>query len=155
MANKKLSDKKLNQMWVAFQEKQSDRYIARVCHVAKNTARKYRIKLGWDTRFNRIKKQAEQKSDSKAAKIMAESMTIITATIRLFTASLTGIAKARCPKCDTTVNVPVPKLKPKNTRDIVALLECRQKLLETGEEKDGAPKRVKYSLLPPLDEAEK
>lgn len=138
-------------MWQAFQKKQSDRYVARICHVAKNTARKYRIKNKWDSRLKAIKQKVQEKSDKLSVKAMSNDMKIIEATIKVYAVSLMGIAKAKCLKCGAVVEIPVPKPKVKY-RDIVSIIECHQKLLDVeGGERD-TPKKVKYSLAPPKED---
>ena len=62
MANK-LSDKKIKEMWKAYQEKQTVRYVAQKCQVSRTTARRYKIKDNWDERTKEIKKKVEEKID--------------------------------------------------------------------------------------------
>lgn len=151
MANKKLSDKKIERMWQAFQKKQSVRYVAKICHVSKGSAQKYRVKGNWDARIDKIKKKVEAKSDSSAVKVMTDNLGILKIAKQTYASTLLGRVKAKCPKCGYTHNVLVPATKAK-FGDIVALIKCETEVLEAGGGKDDKPKRVKYSLAPPAED---
>lgn len=56
----KLSSYKITEMYSYWVEKQSERYVARMCHVSKNTVHKYRLKGRWDDRLRNIKKRAHE-----------------------------------------------------------------------------------------------
>ncbi|MAG84629.1 hypothetical protein CMK10_10770 [Candidatus Poribacteria bacterium] len=56
----RLSWYKIEEMFMYWCNKQSEYYVARMCHVAKNTVHKYRVKEGWDERLGNIKKRARE-----------------------------------------------------------------------------------------------
>ncbi|MAG84628.1 hypothetical protein CMK10_10765 [Candidatus Poribacteria bacterium] len=61
----KITDAKREQLWVCWQEKQSDRYVAQKCHVSKSTASKYRLRDNWRQRFDKILVETQRKVDAK------------------------------------------------------------------------------------------
>ena len=54
----RLSFLKVEEMFIHWCDKQSEYYVARMCHVAKNTVHKYRLIEGWDERLRNIKRRA-------------------------------------------------------------------------------------------------
>jgi hypothetical protein len=67
-AFRKCTEELIEQMWLAYQEKQSDNYVAKKCRVANGTVRKYRERLGWADRLRRIRDKAAREADDQAAK---------------------------------------------------------------------------------------
>lgn len=66
MANR-LSDKKIREMWEAWQEKQTINYVVRKCKVNTNTVKRYREKMGWDERLKAIQSRAEELENESIA----------------------------------------------------------------------------------------
>lgn len=151
--SRRFSDAKIEKLWIVFQRRQSERYVARVCHVAVNSVRKYRHIGKWDSRLKKIKQQVQEKSDNKVVKKRVDDLDIIEAAEKVYVVSMMGVAKAPCPECGAMVSIPVPKLKAKY-KDIVAVVDCHQRLKDAGGKDDDKPKKVKYSLAPP-EEAKK
>ena len=67
MANK-ISDKKRDAMWVAFQEKQNNQNVADKCRVSRQTVRRYRVKDNWDERYAKILVKAQKIADEDSAR---------------------------------------------------------------------------------------
>lgn len=61
----KITDKVREKLWVVWQEKQSDLYVAGKCQVSKNTVKKYRLRDKWQERFDRIVAAAHKKVDKQ------------------------------------------------------------------------------------------
>lgn len=66
-----LHKKKRAQMFRAWVEKQSMRYVARVCSVGPPSAKRYRALDNWDERLQAIQKKARAQSDSREAERLA------------------------------------------------------------------------------------
>lgn len=75
MANK-LPTKKIEDMWNAFQERQSNRYVAQTCEVSQLTVRRHRVKDRWDERMAKIKEKAEEKIDETIASFKAKTFKV-------------------------------------------------------------------------------
>lgn len=108
MANK-LSTDKVNELWLAWQEKQSIRYVAQKCHVAKKTVERYHLNEKWDERIAKIKQLASEKADMKQAEQNAKFIRIAESTINLYSQSLTKYVLHTCPKCGKQIIITVPR----------------------------------------------
>jgi len=67
----KITEKKREAMFDAWQEKQSLSYVATKVQVSRPTVRRYRKRDNWDNRTAKIKAKAQAKVDSKLAKARA------------------------------------------------------------------------------------
>ena len=67
MANK-ISEKKREAMWVAFQVKQNNQHVADKCRVSRQTVRRYRVSDKWDKRYANITEKANKLVDDDAAR---------------------------------------------------------------------------------------
>jgi IS30 family transposase len=67
MANK-LTDEKRDELFAAYQEKQSVSSVARKCRVSPTTVARYKIKDDWVARLARIVEKAQRKADDDAAR---------------------------------------------------------------------------------------
>lgn len=151
----RLSQSKIEQMWAAWLEKPSVRYVGRVCDVSRTTAQRYRMLGNWDSRRAEVVRRAEDKQDTKAAERLAGSLKLIQAGKQVYAASLVGKTSVTttCPKCGAKVacEVPVPKLKP-NFRDLKALIEAESHVIGAGGDDSLEPKRVRFPLEPPPED---
>ena len=75
--SKKLTSKKLAQMFKAFCERQSVQYVARKCKIHYSTCRKYRQLNNWDSRLAKIQAKAEQIAGANSAQELADSLSIV------------------------------------------------------------------------------
>ena len=108
MANK-LSSEKINELWLAFQEKQNVQYVAKKCHVSKKTVERYRQKEDWDKRFAEIKQEATEIADMNQARQNAKYIKIAEKTIDIYLQSLVKTVTHTCPKCSEQIKITVPK----------------------------------------------
>lgn len=74
MANK-LSEKKVNQMFNAFCEKQNNHYVSKKCQVNRSTVHKYRRLDKWDERFRQVKRKAQDEQDDRIAERLSKTLT--------------------------------------------------------------------------------
>ena len=72
----KLPTEKIEEMWNAFQEKQSNRHVAQKCEVSQQTVRRYRVKDRWDERMAKIKEKAHEKIDETIASFKAKTFKV-------------------------------------------------------------------------------
>ena len=79
-----LPTQKINEMWKAYQEKQSIHYIARKCMVSPITAKKYKIKEKWDERLAKINRQVVKRVDENIADFKVNALKINQAVISKF-----------------------------------------------------------------------
>jgi len=75
---KKLSQKKLDEMFKLWVERQSLQYISRKCSVARTTVRKYMKKQDWAGRLEEIQKKAVEKQDEGLVSALAANLKIVT-----------------------------------------------------------------------------
>ncbi len=108
MANK-LSAEKVNKLWLAWQEKQSIRYVVQKCHVSKKTVARYRLKENWGERIAKIKQLTSEMADMKQAEQNAKFIRIAESTINLYAQSLTKVVIHTCPKCGEKIKMTVPR----------------------------------------------
>jgi len=108
MANK-LSTEKVNELWLAWQEKQSVRHVAQKCHVSKKTVARYRLKENWDERLAKIKQLTSEMVDMKQAEQNAKFIKIAESTINLYAQSLTKVVTQTCPKCGEQIKITIPR----------------------------------------------
>jgi len=67
----KITEKKREAMFEAWQEKQSLSYVATKVQVSRPTVRRYRKRDNWDQRTAKIKAKAQEKVDDKLARARA------------------------------------------------------------------------------------
>ncbi len=67
----KLSEKKIQQMWAAYCERQCVEFVSKKCRVSPTTVRRYRSKENWDERLKGIKEAASKKADETVAEMLA------------------------------------------------------------------------------------
>jgi len=75
--SKKLTSKKLAQMFAKFCERQSANYVSKKCHVHYATVTKYRQLGKWDSRLAKIQAKAEQIAGANSAAELADSLSIV------------------------------------------------------------------------------
>ena len=80
MANK-LTQEKIDTMWAAFLECQSNNHVSEKCQVSRQTVRRYREREKWDERLKGIQERTRRKSDETIADRRARSKKILAAAI--------------------------------------------------------------------------
>jgi hypothetical protein len=150
----KLSEQRIEEMFAAYCEQQSVRYVAEKCHVQRATVRRYRDNRGWDGRLNNVRNKAEEKIDDTIAARKARELKIIDNALANYVKALnsTVTVSAVC-KCGKTVTITLPGMKAKLS-DIESLIRTR--CLVTGDPTERAestveqPRLIKYCLpVPP------
>lgn len=76
MANK-LDRAKIEELWLAYQGRQSVNEVAKKCGVHHKTAERYRRLERWDERLEQVRAQAQDKADYTLADAMAGSLRIV------------------------------------------------------------------------------
>ena len=74
---KKLSQKQLDKMFKTFCERQSVRYVARICSISPVTARKYRDLEHWNNRVAEVKRKARERQDESLAGHLANNLKVV------------------------------------------------------------------------------
>ena len=121
MANRRLTEKKREEMFQAWCKEQTAQYVVKTCAISRGTVTKYLIKDNWDARLNVIREKARTTLDNDEAKHTAETLKVIKSVKDLYVTSLVGNTK--CPNCGA--KVPVPKLKPQ-FRDFDAIIRLEE-----------------------------
>ena len=121
-----LPSQKIDEMWRAYQEKQSIHYIARKCMVSPITAKKYKIKEKWDERIAKINQQVVKRVDEGIVGFKVKALKINQVVINKFLKQL-GVRKD--PQGGFTVTA---EGKDVSVRDYDTII--RQSLLLLGEE---------------------
>lgn len=121
MSNK-ITTEKINELWQAWQQKQSLRYVSQMCNVSKQTVTRYRIKENWDERLSKIKKQVQEKADMKQSEQNAKYLKIAESTINQYAKTLGETAARTCPKCGEVINVPKIIITPLHFEKMVRLI---------------------------------
>lgn len=80
MANK-LSQEKIEAMWAAYLECQTNHSVAQKCQISRATVRRYRRLQNWDERIRKIQEETQKRSDETVAERRARSRKIIRAAI--------------------------------------------------------------------------
>lgn len=148
----KLTEQKIEEMFAAYCEQQTVRYVAEKCHVHRITVRRYRDNRGWDERLAGVRKKTEGKVDDTLAARNARLIKIVDNALASYTKQLFGYMPTECPECHHKFNVPIPALKAKFS-DIVNLVRTYNLL--TGEptdrhaEAEAPPKLIKMCLPVP------
>ncbi len=77
MANK-LSQQRIDEMWAAYQERQSIEFVSKKCGgVHWKTVDRYRRLGQWDERLAEIRRQAQEEADYDLARATAESLKLV------------------------------------------------------------------------------
>ena len=84
----RITEEKRDTMWVAFQEKPTNRYVSESCGVSQRTAARYRELDKWDERIKEIRRKACEKADETAVEIRARHLKIIKGAIAQFVSDL-------------------------------------------------------------------
>ncbi len=71
---RKITDTEIEEMFVAWQEKPTLRYVARKCSVCVPTVRRYRDLGGWAERDKKIKVKAQRKADTGISTLRAKQL---------------------------------------------------------------------------------
>ena len=121
MANRRLTEKKREEMFQAWCKEQTAQYVVKTCAISRGTVTKYLIKDNWDARLKVIREKARNTLDNDEAKHTAETLKVIKSVKNVYVTSLVGTTK--CPKCQAKVQV--PKLKPA-FRDIDAIIRLEE-----------------------------
>lgn len=74
---KRLSAKKLEEMFKAYCERPSLQYVSRKCKVSHVTARKYRKSEDWEARMLKIQQKANDRVDDNIAKTLSNDIKIV------------------------------------------------------------------------------
>jgi len=74
---KRLSTKKLEQMFRTYQQRQSVQFVAQKCQVSRTTVKKYRISENWEARLKTIRRRARIIADKKSAVDLADNLGIV------------------------------------------------------------------------------
>ena len=148
----KLSEQRIEEMFAAYCEQQSVRYVAEKCHVQRATVRRYRDNRGWGGRLNKVRNKTEEKIDDSIATRKARELKIIDGALSSYVKALQGETVVTCKGCGEKITVPIPGLKAKLS-DIESLIRTR--CLVTGEATERTdrandePKLIKYCLPVP------
>lgn len=148
----KISEQKIEEMFAAYCEQQTIRYVAEKCHVHRATVRRYRDSRGWDGRLAEVRKKTAEKVGNTIARDRARNLQLIDAALANFVKHLQGKATGVC-ECGRTVTVMVPMLKGKYT-DLCELIKTHNLLAGDPTERTAnaneEPKLIKYCLpVPP------
>jgi len=108
MANK-LPQKKIDEMWTAWQEKQTLYNVRAKCKVSYPTISRYRKLERWDERLAKIREKTIQKVDAKQVNHNAKYVKIANAVINVFAQSLLGYTEEKCSNCGIMVRVAIPR----------------------------------------------
>jgi protein subunit release factor A len=73
----KISRAKVDEMWAAYQDRQSVDHVAKKCGVHWKTVERYRRLEKWDQRLAEIRRQAQEDADVDLAKAAAESLRLV------------------------------------------------------------------------------
>lgn len=142
---KKLSESKITELFNAFCEKQSLRYVSRKCKVSTTTVKRYSHAEHWDERLIEIRLKVQKKVDFNAEERLQNNAALLRTAKQAYAARL--VEKCKCPHCG--LEVPVPGLIFKAV-DIDKLIRLEQYLFgENGYAEDDGPKRVKFAIEPP------
>ncbi len=145
MSNK-LPSEKINQLWKAFQERQTIRYVCQKCNINRRTAERYRKLERWDERFEKIKQQVQEKVDMKQAEENARFIQIAQRTINLYEESLAESVVRICPKCKQEIQISMPKnLTPADFSKMVRLI--KDELAEKEKTKEAAGENITLDEL--------
>lgn len=75
--SKRLTAKKLRQMFAAYCERPSVYHVAAKCKVSPTTAKRYRDAEDWDGRLKQISRKAAEKVDRKVVDVTAENLRVV------------------------------------------------------------------------------
>jgi hypothetical protein len=124
MANK-LTQAKIDEMWAAWQEKQTLRYVSQKVQVSRQAVARYRQKENWDARMAAIERRAEHKADMSISDRRARDLKLLEAGKVAWARWLQGKVETVCPECGHNHTVILPKMK--------AALKDIAELIKTGE----------------------
>ena len=149
----KLSEQRIEEMFAAYCEQQSVRYVAEKCHIHRITVRRYRDNRGWDGRIAEVRKMAEEKIDDTLAARNARLLKVVDGAVASYAKQLSGRMPTECPECKHKFFVPVPALKA-TLGDIEKLARTHNLLIGEPTDRPGAnsemPKLIKLALpVPP------
>lgn len=105
MANK-ISRKKIDKLWVAWQEWENENKVATLCHVSRRTVTRYRDIEQWDMRLGVIRRVAQEKSDYRAAEARAESIKLVRHVKGEYAKALSRVKQSGLPLFDLSSNHP-------------------------------------------------
>ena len=74
MANRRLTEKKREEMFQAWCQEQTAQYVVKTCAISRGTVTKYLIKDNWDARLKVIREKARNTLDNDEAKHTAETL---------------------------------------------------------------------------------
>jgi len=74
---KRLQQKKIDQMFKVWVERQSVQYVSRKCSVSPTTVRRYKRLEDWDGRLAGIQQKAQAKQDDNLAKTLADNLKFV------------------------------------------------------------------------------
>lgn len=123
MANR-LTQKQIDEMFDAYQEKPNCEYVSKKCGVSWNTANSYKISEGWDNRLAALREKMIEKVDAKIVTDATKHKAIAESVINLFARSLVGRVSQNCPKCGEiiTISIPRPDIKPADFARMIELI---------------------------------
>jgi len=73
---RRLTDKKIEEMFLAYQEKQSLAHVQRKCKVSLPTIKKYKDEGEWDERLKRVRQKTIEKVDARIASYRARHINL-------------------------------------------------------------------------------
>lgn len=111
MANRRIPEEKLLEMFAAYCEKQSLTYVSNKCGVSFSTAKKYRDERGWDQKRQKATEKATEKVAGQVAERTSRYVKIAEAAIAGFGASVVGSITHTCAKCGEVARITVPRAK--------------------------------------------
>jgi len=72
--SKRLTQKKLDQLFKVYCEKQSSQYVSKKCAISRTTVDKYKRLEDWDGRLAKVQQKAREKQDDNLADFLGERM---------------------------------------------------------------------------------
>ncbi len=125
--SKRLTQQQLDDMWAAWQEKQSVNHIVKKCKIHFQTAKKYRESERWDERFAVIHQKAIVKADAKIVTKRVSSIEMVDTAIDMWAAQAKGSMIVDCPHCGLQHEIPVPSMKAQ-FRDLAPFIVMKEQL---------------------------
>lgn len=144
---RKLSEQQIVDMFAAYQEKQSIRYVSQKCHIHHSTVSKYCKSEHWDERLIEIRLKAQRQTDYSAEERLRTNAALLRTAKQAYRARL--LEKCKCPNCGN--EVPVPGLIFK-AADIDKLIRLERYLFGENGFNGDEPKRIKFAIEPPSRE---
>jgi len=146
--SKHLSQKQIDEMFLAYQEKQTVHYVSEKCHLSRQTVRRYRDEGKWDERLAEINEKAIIKVNAKMVTKRTSSIEIVNTAIDVWLAQAKGSLPVNCPYCGKQHEITIPRMKAQ-FRDLAAYLLVKEQL---GGNIPPEPRKHTVELVRPSEE---